>query len=125
MKKILLIDDDVDIVDLLESRLQKNNYEIIFANDGDSGLKKAMEQKPDLIILDIMMPTLGGETAKLLKSFEATKNIPILFFTSMGSYLPPGVDLNQINVDGQLYPSLPKPFDAAILLSTIKSLIGE
>ena len=126
MKKILIVDDDVDIIDLVENRLKKNNYDVIFSNDGVNGIKKALEQNPDLIIMDIMMPHLnGGEAVKLLKSYEITKDIPILFFTAMNSYLPHGTELDQINVDGKLYPAISKPFEPIKLLSTIKLLLGE
>jgi len=126
MKKILIIDDDVDIIDLVENRLKKNNYNVIFSNDGDNGFKKAIQEKPDLIIMDIMMPRMpGGEAVKLLKSNESTKNIPVLFFTAMNTYLPKGSTFNQINVDGKLYPAIGKPFEPNTLLSTLKSLLGE
>ncbi len=126
MKKILIVDDDVDIIDLLEHRLKKSNYEVIFSSDGDKGVRKAVEQKPDLIIMDVMMPNMpGGEAVKLLKSVEVTRNIPVLFFTSINTYLPKGTDLNQINVDGQLYPAITKPFEPAKLLTVIKTLIGQ
>jgi CheY-like chemotaxis protein len=126
MTRILIVDDDVDIIDLVENRLKQNNYEVIIANDGDSGVKKALELKPDLIIMDIMMPRMhGGEAVKLLKSYEITKDIPILFFTAMNSYLPKATDLDQVNVDGRLYPAVTKPFDPNKLMSTIKFLLGE
>ena len=126
MKKILVIDDDVDMIDLVESRLKKNNYEVIFSNDGDVGYKKAIEHKPDLIIMDVMMPNMpGGEAVKLLKSSKITSSIPILFFTAINTYLPAGTELSQINVDGQLYPAITKPFNPVKLISAIKSLIGD
>lgn len=126
MKKILIVDDDVDIVDLVENRLRKNNYDVIFTNDGVNGYKKAVEENPDLIIMDIMMPNMhGGDAVKLLKSNESTKHIPVLFFTAMNSYLPKGAELDQINVDGKLFPAISKPFDPNKLLYAIKSLLGE
>ena len=126
MKKILIVDDDVDIVDLVENRLRKNNYDVIFSNDGDNGYKKAIETKPDLIIMDVMMPNMhGGEAVKLLKANESTKNIPVLFFTAMNAYLPQGGALDQINVNGQLYPAITKPFNPNKLLAAIKTLLGE
>jgi len=126
MKKILIVDDDVDIIDLVENRLKRNNYEVIFANDGDNGVKKALQHKPDLIIMDVMMPQMhGGEAVQLLKSYEETRDIPILFFTAMNSYLPQSTELDQVNVAGQFYPAITKPFDPNKLLSSIKTLLGE
>ncbi|MDE2027382.1 MAG: response regulator [Candidatus Omnitrophica bacterium] len=124
MKKILIIDDDVDIIDLVSNRLKKNNYDVIFANDGDNGIRKALEHRPDLIIIDVMMPRLPGpEAVKLLKSYEQTQHIPILFFTAMNSYLP--TEVNEINVNGQFYPAIPKPFEPNKLLASVKLLLGE
>jgi CheY-like chemotaxis protein len=128
VKKILIVDDDVDIIDLVENRLKKNNYDVIFANNGSDGIKKAVEQKPDLIIMDILMPQMtGGEAVKILKSFEGTQNIPILFFTAMtlNSNLSQGSDIDQVNVDGIFYPAISKPFEPDKLLSTIKSLLNK
>ena len=126
MKKILIVDDDVDIIDLVENRLRHNNYDVIFANDGDNGYKKAIQEQPDLIIMDVMMPRMpGGEAVKLLKANDYTKNIPIIFFTAMNTYLPKGTEFNKINVDGILYPAIAKPFDTNVLLSTIKATLGE
>jgi len=126
MKKILIVDDDVDITNLVVNRLKKNNYNVIFSNDGDNGIKKALEQKPDLIIMDIMMPKMhGGEAVKLLRSYESTKNIPIIFFTALTTNLQNSAELDKINVDGQFYPAISKPFEPNKLLSAIKSLLGE
>jgi two-component system alkaline phosphatase synthesis response regulator PhoP len=124
LKKILIVDDDVDIIDLVENRLRKNGYDVIYANDGDNGVKKALVHKPDLIIMDVMMPHMhGGEAVKLLQSYEDTKDIPVLFFTAMNSYIPASADLDQINVDGRLYPAITKPFEPNKLLAAIKSLL--
>lgn len=122
MKKILIIDDDADIIELVTNRLKKNNYDTSYANDGDSGFEIAVKEKPDLIIMDILMPKMqGGEAVKLLRSNESTKNTPILFFTAM---IPSGAENDKVNVNGQFYPAISKPFDPEKLLSTIKSLLG-
>lgn len=128
MKKILIVDDDWDIIALVKNRLKKNNYDVIFADNGNDGIKKACEQKPDLIIMDILMPQMtGGEAVKTLESFEGTRKIPILFFTAMTmhSNLSQNSDTNHINVNGKFYPAIPKPFEPNKLLSTIKSLLHE
>jgi len=126
MKKILIVDDDADIINLVVNRLKKNNYNVISSNDGDDGIKKALQQKPDLIIMDLMMPKMhGGEAVKLLRSNENTKDIPVLFFTAMVTHLQNGVESDKVNVGGQFYPAIAKPFDPDKLLSAIKSLLGE
>ncbi len=128
MKKILIVDDDADIIELVRNRLRNNNYDVLFATNGSAGIKKALEQNPDLIIMDVMMPQMsGGEAVKALKSFESTQNIPILFFTAMNmnSNLTPDPDLDRINVGGKFYPALSKPFEPNKLLATIKLLLHE
>ena len=126
MKKILIIDDDPDIVELIKNRLQQHGYEIVSCNDGDSGVKKAVASLPDLIIMDVMMPNLsGGEAVKLLKSNTITQHIPIIFFTALATSLADDTGLAQINVDGKLYLALSKPFDPNKLLAAIKSLLGN
>ena len=91
-----------------------------------TGVKKAVQEKPDLIIMDVMMPKMsGGEAVKLLKTYDPTKNIPILFFTAMISYSPNSTELEKINVNGQFYPALTKPFEPKKLLSAVQELLDE
>lgn len=128
MKKILIVDDDVDIIELVINRLKMNNYDVISANNGGDGIKKAVEQNPDLIIMDVMMPQMGGgEAVKALKSLESTKNIPIVFFTAMNMHSTFSEDSNVdlINVSGKLYPAIAKPFEPDQLLPILKSLLNE
>ena len=81
--KILLIDDDIDFVEATKTVLESKPYEVIVAYDGDEGLQKAREEKPDLIILDIIMPIKDGFTAaeELKKDSELSK-IPVVMLTS-------------------------------------------
>lgn len=82
-KKILLIDDEVDLVDLLQGRLEGAGYEVFVANSGEAGLKMAHEAKPDLILLDVMMPNLNGyQVCRELKKDEQTKRIPVMILTA-------------------------------------------
>jgi DNA-binding response OmpR family regulator len=81
--KILIIDDDVDTLKLVGLMLQKQGYRIAAANNGERGLTQAEVEKPDLILLDIMMPEMDGyEVAKRLRANPLTASIPILIFTA-------------------------------------------
>ena len=82
--KILLIDDDLDFLEATETVLKSNsNYEIITATNGDIGLQMAKDEKPDLILLDIIMPVEDGFTAaKKLKSDRQLQDIPVVLLTS-------------------------------------------
>ena len=80
MARILIVDDDPDIVESVTLVLQKNNHEVLQAYGGVEGLEKAKQEKPDAIILDVMMPGVNGfEACKLLKDCQETKDIPIIF----------------------------------------------
>lgn len=81
--KILLIDDDVDFVEATKIVLESKPYEVIVAYNGDDGLRKAREENPDLIILDIIMPGKDGfSTAEHLKKDSKLSKIPVLVLTS-------------------------------------------
>ena len=81
--KILLIDDDIDFVEATKIVLESKPYEVIVAYDGDDGLRKAREENPDLILLDIIMPVKDGfTTAGQLKKDAELSKIPVLILTS-------------------------------------------
>ena len=81
--KILLVDDDVDFVDSTKTVLESKPYEVIVAKDGDEGLRKARAEKPDLILLDIIMPVEDGFTAaEQLKKDPVLAKIPVVMLTS-------------------------------------------
>ena len=83
MKKILIVDDEEDIVESLRFVLEKEGYTCYCANNGDDGLKCAKEIIPDLILLDIMMPKMNGyKISRLLKFDNKYKNIPIIMLTA-------------------------------------------
>ena len=82
-EKILIIDDDLDTLRLVGLMLQTQGYQISAASDGEQGLGKAFEERPDLILLDVMMPDMDGyEVARRLRSNPATSATPILMFTA-------------------------------------------
>ncbi len=84
--KILLIDDDVDFVESTKIILESKPYEIIVAHDGDAGLRKAREEKPDLILLDVIMPVKDGFTAaEQLKKDPQLSKIPVLMLTAFAT----------------------------------------
>ncbi len=83
-KKILIADDEPDVLTLLGERLVKAGYDVIKASSGDEAIQLATKKMPDLIILDIAMPGLdGSEAATILHKDPKTKNIPILFLTCL------------------------------------------
>ncbi|MCA9404896.1 MAG: response regulator [Candidatus Omnitrophica bacterium] len=124
-RKILIVDDEPQIIEVLTKRLEANQYTVVSAFDGEQGIEKAMSEKPDLIIIDIMMPNLdGGRAVRLLKSDPSTQNIPVLFLTAVLTGTE-GMDHPGINIDGITYAALAKPFDSQELLAKIIELIGD
>ena len=82
-KKILLADDEADIVNLVSARLKANGYEVLSASDGETALKLAKEGQPDVVILDVMMPKLDGyKVCRLLKFDSRYKGIPVIMLTA-------------------------------------------
>ncbi len=126
MKEILIVDDDPNIIELVKNRLEANNYKVISACDGKEGIKKAQEYKPDLIIMDILMPQMqGGDVVKFLKVDQATKDIPIIFLTAVSSPHSQKEDAQGINVQGEFFMAIAKPLKSEELLFEIKKLIGQ
>lgn len=87
--KILLVDDDQDFVETTKLILETKSYQVIVANNGDEGLKKAREEKPDLILLDVIMPVKNGFTAaEQLKKDPELSKIPTLMLTAFAAKGP-------------------------------------
>ncbi len=119
-KKILIVDDEPDILKFVEWQLMVNGYDVVTAVNGTEGLKKAKEEKPDLIILDVIMPLRemnGVQMNEHLKKDEATKRIPVIFFTST-------VENTQMT-DEQGTVMFPKSISSEKLLQQIKEMTSR
>lgn len=117
-KKILVADDEPEIVDIVK-RMLEDEYEVITAYDGEEALRKAKKEKPDLILLDILMPKLDGwETLKKLKEDEELKNIPVSMLTALP--LTPD-DTKEKPID-KIENYIVKPFTKETLLKKIKDI---
>ena len=83
MPKVLIADDDVELVELLTMRLKANNYDVVSAHDGLEAVQKVYSEHPDLIIMDIKMPHGGGETAcEFIKMGQTFNKTPVIFITA-------------------------------------------
>lgn len=84
MKKVLIVDDEEDVLQVLSKRLQDAGFQVIKARNGKEGIEKAKQELPNLILLDIIMPDIdGGEVAEILKQDVMTKDIPVIFLTCL------------------------------------------
>jgi len=115
-KTILVVDDEPHVRILVSSRLQANGYKVVSAYGGTMALDKVREQKPDLILLDMVMPDLSGyEVAKQLKANPDTMNIPIIIFTASNAK-----ELENKCRELGLNYIIMKPFSAEVLLAMVK-----
>jgi len=120
-KKILIVDDEPNIVKLLASRLMAHQYDVMMAYDGVQAIKKAREDKPDLIILDFKMPAGDGVTVfENLHVLGDTWLIPVIFITAY-----PSEEIRQKVLDMGAVDFLTKPFDAEELLDKVRKALGE
>ena len=120
-KRILIVDDESSMVEMVKMRLEANNYEVLAAYDGQSGLETAKKEKPDLIILDLMLPRIDGyKVCRMLKFDEKYKMIPIIMFTARAQETDKKTG-EEVGADAYIT----KPFEAQILLGKIKELLGE
>jgi len=118
-KKILVVDDEAQIVRLLSLRLQANNYDVVVAYDGYQCVQMTKEENPDLILLDIKMPLGGGIKAfETLRNNTNTENIPVIFITAF-----PSVEIKKQVIDMGAEGFIAKPFGSEELLEKIRSII--
>ncbi len=131
-KKILLVDDDKDLVVTLAQALKMNNFEVVEANSGVEGLKKVLSEKPDLVIFDVMMETdtAGFEAVYQIRSkrdgskYAAVKDIPIIMLTAIDQVTNSRFSLN---ADQSFLPNisdfLTKPVDIDELIEKINKFV--
>jgi len=120
-KKILVVDDEADLIMMVQMRLEANEYEVISANDGEEGLEKAKNEKPDLILLDVMMPKINGyQVCTILKQDAQYNKIPIILFTGKAQD-----DFEKAGKKAGADAFITKPFDPPDLLSKVEELLKK
>jgi len=146
-KKVLVVDDDQNTVKFLTVALQEHGYEAVGANDGDEGLKKLQETKPDLVVLDVMMPKRTGFTLfKRLRKDDAYKGVPVIMLTGIAAVLSELEErkesgdsaydpikenvkkiIQEMREDGLVKPEMfvDKPIDPEVLVGKVRELIGS
>lgn len=119
LKKILVVDDEEHIIELIRFNLETNGYFVIAANDGNEALKKVKEEKPDLVILDLMLPSIDGiEICKILRKNKETEKLPIIMLTAKSEEIDMILGL-EIGADDYIT----KPFSVRELLARIKAVL--
>lgn len=121
-KKILLVDDDPDFVEAVKVIVESGGYEVRVAYDGLEGLEAVAEEKPDLIVLDVMMPVMNGHAAcAKLKADPATASIPIILLTAVAERVTTSTYTHRDMLESEAEDYMPKPVEPAELLTLIKS----
>ncbi|AEM78994.1 two-component system, OmpR family, alkaline phosphatase synthesis response regulator PhoP [Thermoanaerobacter thermohydrosulfuricus] len=116
---VLVIEDEIHILELLRYNLEAAGYKVITSENGKEGLDKALEGKPDLVILDLMLPDVDGlEICKILKKNDETKNIPIIMLTAKSEEFDKVLGL-ELGADDYIT----KPFSVRELLARIKAVL--
>ncbi|MCK5706032.1 MAG: response regulator [Candidatus Aureabacteria bacterium] len=116
-KKVLVVDDEPEIVILVKSRLEANGFEAIGADNGKEAIEKALTENPDIILLDLLMPVMDGyEAMNHLKKHEETKDIPIILFTAA----PPEKVIKKGDDTMNAIDFVMKPFDDGALSTLLK-----
>ena len=120
-KKILVVDDEVDIVEQLKIRLEHSGYDIVTANSGEEALEKVKIEEPDLILLDVMMPPPNGfQVCRTLKDDPEHSKVPIIMLTAKST------DSDEFwGVESGADDYITKPYNASELIEKITGLIGE
>jgi two-component system alkaline phosphatase synthesis response regulator PhoP len=119
--RILVVDDEIYIVHILDFSLGMEGYEVLTALDGEQAVEKARAEKPDLIVLDIMMPKLDGyETCKRLKADPETKDVPVILLSAKGRNVDQKVGF-EVGADDYIT----KPFSPRKLVERINAILGH
>ena len=120
-KKILLVDDSNTALMMERMILGRGAYELFVAHDGKEGVEKAVEEVPDLILMDLMMPKMNGfEAVKRIREIDATREIPVIMVTTRGeeANMEEGYNIGCNDF-------VTKPINGLELLAKIQSLLGE
>ena len=119
--RVLVVDDDPEVVNAVGEALRDDGYLVETATDGAAALKRVLEAPPDLIVLDVRMPNLNGwEFCEIVRRQSHTRDVPVLFLTACSEVRD---QITAMQVGGSDH--LPKPFRLAVLREKVRSLIRE
>ena len=117
-RKVLIVDDEKNIVDIIAFNLKKEGYQVITASDGEEGVRKTFEENPDLILLDIMMPKMDGYEA--CRKIREKKHTPIIMLTARAEEVDKVLGL-EMGADDYVT----KPFGVRELMARVKQTCGK
>jgi CheY-like chemotaxis protein len=131
MAKILIVDDDLDIIDSLKMILEANGHQITVKTDTDNLVANVMHTSPDLIILDIIFPenpNAGFEAARELHKIDSIKNIPVLLLSAVNQLSKMSFGFSEADISEDFMPVkgfIEKPVEPAVLIAKVNELLGN
>jgi DNA-binding response OmpR family regulator len=121
-KKVVYIEDESEMIDLVRLILSRKGYDVIGANSGREGLDAIRQKLPDLVLLDLMMPDMDGwDVYQQMKSVEATRDIPVIVITAKAQSIDKVLGLHIAKVDDYIS----KPFSPQELVESVEKVIGQ
>jgi len=121
-KKVVYVEDESEMIDLVRLILNRKGYEVIGANGGREGLDAIRQNLPDLVLLDLMMPDMDGwDVYQQMKSVEATRDIPVIVITAKAQSIDKVLGLHIAKVDDYIS----KPFSPQELVDSVEKVIGQ
>jgi len=121
-KRILCIEDEPEMIDLIRLILGRRGFEVLGAAGGTAGIKAVREQLPDLVLLDLMMPDMDGwEVYQQMKADETTRNIPVIVVTAKAQNIDKVLGLHIAKVDDYIS----KPFSPQDLMNSVEKVISQ
>ncbi|MFZ5451340.1 MAG: response regulator transcription factor [Thermodesulfobacteriota bacterium] len=123
-KYVLIVDDDPDLVETVSMILTSKGYDVGKAYDGVEGEAAIKQRRPDVVVLDVMMPRKNGyQLCKELKADQATKGIPVVLLTAVGEAVPTTTYSHAEGMAVEAEDFIPKPVDAATLVEAVERLL--
>jgi len=121
-RRIVYIEDEYDMIDLVRLILGQKGYEVVGAIGGREGLTMVQQELPDLVLLDLMMPDMGGwEVYQQMKADESTREIPVIIITAKAQSIDKVLGLNIAKVDDYIS----KPFSPQELIDSVESVVAK
>ncbi len=125
-RKILIVDDDSDFVEAVTMILKSKKFEVVAAYDGKEGIEKVKTERPNLVVLDVMMPEKDGYTVcRELKSDPKWSHIPILLLTAVASHVPTTRFTQQMGMETEADDYIDKPVEPDVLVKRIETLLAK
>ena len=125
-RKILIVDDDSDFVEAVTMILKSKKFEVVAAYDGKEGIEKVKTERPNLVVLDVMMPEKDGYTVcRELKSDPQWSHIPILLLTAVASHVPTTRFTQQMGMETEADDYIDKPVEPEVLVKRVEALLSK